>query len=82
MCGQSGSGKTYTTGVLFERLLAGTALPILVLDPNSDHVHLGSLRDPDDTSPEAQRYREVAAGVQRGPCPGPRRDAHPVRRLQ
>lgn len=34
MCGQSGSGKTYTTGVLFERLLAGTGLPIIVLDPN------------------------------------------------
>jgi DNA helicase HerA-like ATPase len=63
MCGQSGSGKTYTTGVLFERLLAATALPILVLDPNSDHVHLGSLRDPDDTSPGAQRYRDVAGGV-------------------
>jgi DNA helicase HerA-like ATPase len=63
MCGQSGSGKTYTTGVLFERLLAGTALPILVLDPNSDHVHLGSLRDPGDESPEAQRYRTVASGV-------------------
>jgi uncharacterized protein len=63
MCGQSGSGKTYTTGVLFERLLAATGLPIVVLDPNSDHVHLGSLRDPDDTSPEAQRYRSVASGV-------------------
>jgi DNA helicase HerA-like ATPase len=63
MCGQSGSGKTYTTGVLFERLLATTGLPIVVLDPNSDHVHLGSLRDPDDTSPEAQRYRTVASGV-------------------
>ena len=63
MCGQSGSGKTYTTGVLFERLLADTGLPIIVLDPNSDHVYLDSLRDPDDDSPEAQRYREVAAGV-------------------
>jgi DNA helicase HerA-like ATPase len=63
MCGQSGSGKTYTTGVLFERLLAGTGLPIVVLDPNSDHVHLDSLRDPDDPSPVAQRYRQVAAGV-------------------
>jgi uncharacterized protein len=49
--------------VLFERLLAATGLPIVVLDPNSDHVHLGSLRDPDDTSPEAQRYRSVASGV-------------------
>lgn len=63
MCGQSGSGKTYTTGVLFERLLAGTGLPIVVLDPNSDHVHLDSLRDPDDQSPIAQRYRQVASGV-------------------
>ena len=63
MCGQSGSGKTYTTGVLFERLLAGTGLPIIVLDPNSDHVHLDSLRDPDDQSPAAQQYRQVAAGV-------------------
>ncbi len=60
MCGQSGSGKTYTTGVLFERLLAGSTLPVIVLDPNSDHVHLGSLADPDDTAPEAERYRAVA----------------------
>jgi hypothetical protein len=63
LCGQSGSGKTYTTGVLFERLLAGTQLPIVVLDPNSDHVHLGTLRDPDDSSPAAERYRAVASGV-------------------
>ena len=63
MCGQSGSGKTYTTGVLFERLLAETRLPLVVLDPNSDHVHLDSLRDPEEDSPEARRYREVAPGV-------------------
>src|SRR5262249_31209267 len=63
MCGQSGSGKTYTTGVLFERLLADTGLRILVLDPNSDHVHLDSLRDPDDQSPVAKRYRRIAADV-------------------
>jgi uncharacterized protein len=63
MCGQSGSGKTYTTGGLFERLLAETTLPIIVLDPNSDHVHLGSIRDPDDTSEAAARFRAAAAGV-------------------
>ncbi len=63
MCGQSGSGKTYTTGVLFERLIAGSTLPMLILDPNSDHVHLGTLRDPDDPSPIAQRYRAVADQV-------------------
>lgn len=63
MCGQSGSGKTYTTGVLFERLIAGSSLPMLILDPNSDHVHLGRLADPDDPSPQAQRYRTVADRV-------------------
>jgi uncharacterized protein len=63
MCGQSGSGKTYTTGGLFERLLATTTLPLVILDPNSDHVHLGSLRDPDDASPDAERYRSVAGSV-------------------
>ena len=63
MCGQSGSGKTYTTGAVLERLLAATTLPIVVLDPNSDHVHLGRLRDPEDDSPAAQRHRRAAAGV-------------------
>lgn len=63
MCGQSGSGKTYTTGVLFERLLAATTLPIVVLDPNSDHVLLGDMRDHDDPSPAGQRYRAVAGDV-------------------
>jgi uncharacterized protein len=63
MCGQSGSGKTYTTGGLFERLLADTTLPLVILDPNSDHIHLGSLNDPDDTSPEAERFRSVAGSV-------------------
>ena len=64
MCGQSGSGKTYTTGVLFERLLASTGLPLIVIDPNSDHVHLGSLANPDNRSPEGTRYRELAGSVQ------------------
>jgi DNA helicase HerA-like ATPase len=63
MCGQSGSGKTYTTGVLFERLLSETELPIVILDPNSDHIHLGSVLDPDDTSEEAERFRTRAATV-------------------
>lgn len=63
MCGQSGSGKTYTTGVLFERLLIGSTLPVLVLDPNSDHVHLDSLADPSDHRPEAERYRAVTSEV-------------------
>ncbi len=63
MCGQSGSGKTYTTGVLFERLLSETTLPIVILDPNSDHIHLGTLSDPDDHSEEAERFRAAASSV-------------------
>jgi uncharacterized protein len=63
MCGQSGSGKTYTTGVIFERLLAETSLPLVVLDPNSDHIHLGGLLDPGDPSPVAARFAGVAPSV-------------------
>lgn len=44
-CGQSGSGKTYALGVVLERLLVGTRLPMLVLDPNADFVRLGEVRD-------------------------------------
>ena len=44
LCGQSGSGKTYSLGVVLERLLLETGLRIVVLDPNSDFVRLGELR--------------------------------------
>ena len=43
MCGQSGSGKSYTLGVLLEQLLIDTDLPLMVLDPNGDFVGLGSV---------------------------------------
>ncbi|HXV58315.1 MAG TPA: DUF87 domain-containing protein, partial [Gaiellaceae bacterium] len=36
LCGQSGSGKTYSLGLVLERLLAQTSLRVVVLDPNSD----------------------------------------------
>jgi uncharacterized protein len=63
MCGQSGSGKTYTTGVIFERLLAETSLPLVVLDPNSDHIHLGETLDAGNRSSEASRFAAVAPSV-------------------
>jgi uncharacterized protein len=63
MCGQSGSGKTYTTGGIFERLLAETSLPLVVLDPNSDHIHLGRLAETADTTTEAARFAAAAAAV-------------------
>ena len=58
MCGQSGSGKTYSLGVLLERLLMETNLRVVVLDPNSDYVRLGEPRVDDD------RYTDAAASVQ------------------
>jgi len=44
-CGQSGSGKTYALGVLLERILVTTRLPIVVFDPNSDFVRLHEQAD-------------------------------------
>jgi DNA helicase HerA-like ATPase len=38
LCGQSGSGKTYSLGLALERLLVETDLRLVILDPNSDYV--------------------------------------------
>lgn len=43
-CGQSGSGKTYALGVVLERLLLDTRLPMVILDPNSDFTRLREVR--------------------------------------
>jgi DNA helicase HerA-like ATPase len=62
MCGQSGSGKTYSLGLLLERILAQTTLRVVILDPNSDYVGLGRLREGAD--PEAAGdYRGVPQEV-------------------
>jgi DNA helicase HerA-like ATPase len=62
LCGQSGSGKSYALGVLLERLLMETSLRVVVLDPNSDFVRLGQIRD--DAEPSgAERYGPAAASV-------------------
>jgi hypothetical protein len=58
LCGQSGSGKTYSLGVVLERLLLETSLRVVILDPNSDFVRLGEVRDGAD--PElARRFGEL-----------------------
>src|SRR5271169_6514571 len=62
LCGQSGSGKTYSLGVILERLLIETDLRIVVLDPNSDFVRLGQVRVGADPT-LAARYQEAARGV-------------------
>lgn len=62
MCGQSGSGKTYSLGVLLERVLVETRLRVVVLDPNSDYGGLAQLRD--DAEPGlAERYADVTAQI-------------------
>jgi DNA helicase HerA-like ATPase len=70
LCGQSGSGKTYTLGIVLERLLLETDIRIGVIDPNSDYVKLGSLRPQSGTGLTsdaygllASRYEAVASGV-------------------
>ncbi len=62
LCGQSGSGKTYSLGVILEQLLIETDLRMVVLDPNSDFVRLGEIRSGADPA-LAERYQEAARGV-------------------
>jgi DNA helicase HerA-like ATPase len=62
LCGQSGSGKTYSLGVLLERLLMETELRVIVLDPNSDYVRLGEVRDA-AALPERERFGQVAGSI-------------------
>ena len=62
LCGQSGSGKTYSLGVILERLLIETDLHMVVLDPNSDFVRLGNVRADGDPV-LAERYKQAAHGV-------------------
>jgi Helicase HerA, central domain len=62
LCGQSGSGKTYSLGVILERLLMETHLRVVVLDPNSDFVRLGRVRSGADPV-LAGRYEPAAGRV-------------------
>ena len=62
LCGQSGSGKTYSLGLVLERLLLGTDLRIIILDPNSDFVRLAEVREGADPA-LVSRYEEAAGGV-------------------
>ncbi|HYI98927.1 MAG TPA: ATP-binding protein [Thermoleophilaceae bacterium] len=62
LCGQSGSGKTYSLGVLLEQLLMRTALRIVVLDPNSDYVRLGE-PSPGADEESVERYRTAAGSI-------------------
>jgi DNA helicase HerA-like ATPase len=59
-CGQSGSGKTYALGVVLEQVIAHTALPVVVFDPNSDFVRLGELNaDASGATADALAQRDI-----------------------
>ena len=60
LCGQSGSGKTYTLGLVLEQLLLETDIRIGVIDPNSDYVNLATLRPQGDTGLDDDGYRSLA----------------------
>lgn len=62
LCGQSGSGKTYSLGVLLERLLMETSLRLVVLDPNSDYVRLAETRADADSAALA-RFAPLADSI-------------------
>jgi DNA helicase HerA-like ATPase len=81
LCGQSGSGKTYSLGLILERLLADTELRLVILDPNSDYVRLGHVREGADSA-LAARYRDVAAGVEVHSAGGDRRLRLAARELE
>ncbi|MEE9206468.1 MAG: ATP-binding protein [Acidimicrobiia bacterium] len=61
LCGQSGSGKTYTLGIILERLLLDTDIKIAVADPNSDFVNLASLRPQSDLGLADDEYRLLSS---------------------
>ena len=62
LCGQSGSGKTYSLGLVLEQLLLGTSLRMVILDPNSDYIRLSEVRDSADPAVVAE-YAATATGV-------------------
>ncbi len=61
LCGQSGSGKTYTLGVVLERLLLESDIRIVVIDPNSDYVELATLRSQAESGLDDDNYRSLRA---------------------
>jgi uncharacterized protein len=62
LCGQSGSGKTYSLGILLEQLLMETSLRVVVLDPNSDYVRLAQVREGADADAR-ERFERVAESI-------------------
>ena len=82
LCGQSGSGKTYSLGVVLEQLLFETELRIVVIDPNSDFVCLAEARPGADPERAARREALSAAIQFAGPSDPPRPPPSPLAELE
>jgi DNA helicase HerA-like ATPase len=67
LCGQSGSGKTYSLGVVLEQLLLNTELRVVVIDPNSDFVRLREARADADPALAARLETLVPSILVRSP---------------
>jgi hypothetical protein len=92
LCGQSGSGKTFSLGIVLEQLLLETDLRMVIIDPNSDFVRFNRVRPLSEVnrfhakplSAEAYadlaaRYRQAAAGLRIFRPPGlAAHDEHPL----
>jgi DNA helicase HerA-like ATPase len=69
LCGQSGSGKTYSLGVVLEQLLLETTLRLIIIDPNADFVHLHQVRPASEfaansnLADQQERYGSIGADV-------------------
>jgi DNA helicase HerA-like ATPase len=63
LVGQSGSGKTYSLGILLEQLILETDLRIVILDPNADYVQLAKVLESVKDDDLRARYEEAAKGV-------------------
>jgi DNA helicase HerA-like ATPase len=61
LCGQSGSGKTYSLGVVLEQLLMNTDLRMAIFDPNADYVKLNTFPVVTTTTDRAPDEQELNA---------------------
>ena len=62
LCGQSGSGKSYSLGLVLEQLLLRTGLKLVILDPNSDVVQLPETREGADPA-LVREWQEVSGEI-------------------
>lgn len=53
--GQSGSGKSFSFGIVLEELIAKTDARVIVFDPNSDYRNFTQIRTPSEITKDSER---------------------------